>query len=357
MNTAPAAVRTQLRRGLALVEQGYAGNGLRGETVQWARRLADGDPITREKAIKMRAWFARHGVAKLESARRLRDPKSPAAVAYLLWGGDPSIAYKRSGWRDPVASWLRGVLAGFDRHSALRNSSDWRSAFDTDSVDEIDYMQRQVPALRGEIDSIVQRVLGAGAVAPLHYIGTGMTAMVVCDARKRGYKVARKPRDFAGLANEAEWLRIANTEPAIREHVARFYRWHASEGVIERECVRAKPSEKLRSYGRSDKIWKLHQLFRATMKRYGWSVPELKDDSYIDTRDRGLVLVDAGQVLRVGTNLAREVIAKHRNGAEPWQREFARGEIRAEMDRTIPRAVGERLNVRLAAMKNGRNRH
>lgn len=124
MNTAPASVRAQLRRGLALVEQGHAGNGLRGETVTWARRLADGDPISREKAIKMRAWFARHGVAKLESARRLRDPTSPAAVAYLLWGGTPSIGYRRTGWRDPVAAWLQGVLKGYESRSVRRNSAD-----------------------------------------------------------------------------------------------------------------------------------------------------------------------------------------------------------------------------------------
>lgn len=217
-------------------------------------------------------------------------------------------------------------------------------------------MFNRAPSLRSEIDSIVSRVLATGAAAPLRFLGIGMTGFVVCDARGRGYKIARKPYDFAGLANEAEWLRIANSEPAIRDHVARFTAWHEREGVIERECVRAKPREKIRGYGRSEKVWKLHQLFRKVMLPYGWSVPELKDDSYIDTRDRGLVLVDAGQVLRVGTKLAREVIAKHRAGAEPWQREFARGEIRAEMDRTIPRSIGERLNERLAALPNRRRR-
>ena len=108
--TAPASVRRMLRRGLALVTAGKAGKGLRGETTAWARDLADGLPITDAKARKMRAWFARHGAAVAESARRMRDPQSPAAVAWLLWGGDPSVAYRKTGWRDPVAGWLRGLL-------------------------------------------------------------------------------------------------------------------------------------------------------------------------------------------------------------------------------------------------------
>ncbi len=119
---APAAVRSALRKGLALVREGRAGKGLRGETVRWAERLADGEPIDYAKAKKMRAWFARHGVAKAESAKRLRDPKSPAATAYLLWGGNPQIPYRTSGWQDPVAPWLRDVLAKFESQRTGRRS-------------------------------------------------------------------------------------------------------------------------------------------------------------------------------------------------------------------------------------------
>lgn len=99
---APASVRAALRRGLALFAAGHGGKGLRPETVAWARRLARGEPITREKAVKMRAWFARH-VARAEVAARRRDPSSPASVAYLLWGGRPAIA------------WSQRVVRSFDR--------------------------------------------------------------------------------------------------------------------------------------------------------------------------------------------------------------------------------------------------
>ena len=112
---APASVRRAFREGLALHAAGRGGAGLRPETVAWARRLADGQPLTLAKARKARAWFARHGAAVAESARRQGDPQSPAAVAWLLWGGDPSIAYRRGSWRDPVAPWLDRALAGLER--------------------------------------------------------------------------------------------------------------------------------------------------------------------------------------------------------------------------------------------------
>lgn len=134
---APAAVRSALRKGLALVREGYAGKGLRGKTVEWAERLANGEPIDYAKAKKMRGWFARHGVAKAESAKRLRDPKSPAAVAYLLWGGTPSIPFRKAGWQDPVAPWLRDVLAKFESPRAGRRSE--RNPPDIEIVDTRQY--------------------------------------------------------------------------------------------------------------------------------------------------------------------------------------------------------------------------
>lgn len=128
--SAPASVRRAFRQGLALYAAGRGGAGLRPETVAWARRLADGEPITLAKARKMRAWFARHGAAVAESARRQRDPQSPAAVAWLLWGGDPSIAYRREGWRDPVAPWLDRALASLERRENPEYSMSHRPSED-----------------------------------------------------------------------------------------------------------------------------------------------------------------------------------------------------------------------------------
>lgn len=90
--TPPSGVRDALRRGLALHEQGYSGDGLQSETVAWATRMAGGEDVTFEKAAKMAAWFARHD-NEIERRARERDKTSPAYVAWLLWGGDPGMAW------------------------------------------------------------------------------------------------------------------------------------------------------------------------------------------------------------------------------------------------------------------------
>lgn len=111
---APASVRAALRRGIDLYNAGRGGKGLVDNTVDWARALADGAKITYPKAVKMRGWFARHGPPEEEATRRLRDPQSPAAVAWLLWGGDPAIPYRARGWEDPVNAWVRGAIAFYE---------------------------------------------------------------------------------------------------------------------------------------------------------------------------------------------------------------------------------------------------
>jgi hypothetical protein len=91
----PQAVVAAFARGLDLLRAGHGGRGLRPETVAWARRIVRGAPVTPAKLRLMRAWFARHGASPLEVARRRRDPTSPAAVAWALWGGDAGRAWAR----------------------------------------------------------------------------------------------------------------------------------------------------------------------------------------------------------------------------------------------------------------------
>ena len=113
-------MRRNLRAGLKLLDQGYGGAGLADDTIDWAKRLARGEAITKQKATKMRGWLARHGPPAAEAAARLRDPLSPAAVAWLLWGADPAVAYiglDRS--TDPVFVWLR-QLSAWDSQGKLR---------------------------------------------------------------------------------------------------------------------------------------------------------------------------------------------------------------------------------------------
>lgn len=92
--TAPESVRAELRRGLKWHEEGHSGDGLKPETVAWARRLADGAEITRDKAVKMSAWLARHAADK--SGKGFSPGEgypSPGRVAWALWGGDPAVGW------------------------------------------------------------------------------------------------------------------------------------------------------------------------------------------------------------------------------------------------------------------------
>lgn len=225
-----------------------------------------------------------------------------------------------------------------------------------DNADELARELGYVPSLRPELDGLVGRLLASGAVMPLHYLGVGMSGFVVCDAHGRGFKAARSSKTARSLvADEAEWLRVASMVPFVREHVARMVRYHADLGVIERECVRAKTASKQGRYRHRTEgdFYDLHRAIETAMLPYGWTAPELKADSYVMTRDRGPVLVDAGMAQRVGTNLARDVVAAHRDASvDPFDRMMARGQLRSEYDRTIPRAVGERLHQRLAPKDN-----
>lgn len=99
----PEAVREALRRGIELHEQGYSGDGLKPETVAWARRLAAGEAISPEKARAMRAWLARHAVDRRPD---WATDKTPGYVAWLLWGGDAA-----EGWSDKLVRQMEAADA------------------------------------------------------------------------------------------------------------------------------------------------------------------------------------------------------------------------------------------------------
>jgi hypothetical protein len=81
----PSTVRQACARGIRLYEDKKGGKGLRPETVEWARRIASGEEVSREKILKMRAWHARHSVDRRPN---WDNPPTPGYVAWLLWGGD-----------------------------------------------------------------------------------------------------------------------------------------------------------------------------------------------------------------------------------------------------------------------------
>lgn len=111
--TPPAPVVANLRRGLDLEQRGYGGPGLRRETVRAARRMVAGGAVTPAHARVMRAWLVRHDGNEPERARRMSDPTSPAAVAWLLWGGTPHRELDDNDvWR-----WLARILPPAPKHN------------------------------------------------------------------------------------------------------------------------------------------------------------------------------------------------------------------------------------------------
>lgn len=196
------------------------------------------------------------------------------------------------------------------------------------------------------------RALRVGAKRPLRYVGMGMTAIVLCDARGRAFKVGRRPDSAANRAmlhDEAEWLRVASAMPEVRRHVARFYRFHAAENVIERECVRGGSHREDRNNARYD----LHRAIEKAMLRHGWSAPEYKDDSYVYASGRGWVLVDASMAHLVGTRLAaraaRTLKGESFEGDSPSDLAFA---LRAEAGRTLPERTAHSLSDKLLALRD-----
>jgi hypothetical protein len=204
---------------------------------------------------------------------------------------------------------------------------------------------RTLRVLGDEFDEAAVRAVKAGAVGDLTYQGAGATGIVFCDERKIAYKVARQGREES-VAEEAEWLMKAAHIPGVREHVARNTRYDKRRNVLIRECVSGASG----TPRQTSKLFDIHQGIRTAMAPYGWLSPEFKTDSYVMTRGRGAVLVDASSALRVGGELVRyaqDVLAARRPQTERLEDiAFA---IRQERGGSIPAAVADKLLAKLRA--------
>ena len=101
--TPPEPVREAARRGLELrrltgrggLDREQAGRLGIGSGVARAEQLAAGEALTLADLKRMKAFFARHDGERERNAR-LANERSPANVAWLLWGGDEGRAWAQA---------------------------------------------------------------------------------------------------------------------------------------------------------------------------------------------------------------------------------------------------------------------
>jgi hypothetical protein len=87
----PAGVRSAAKRAQKWVADGKAGGGFTDVGRARMAQLARGGQISRDTAVKMRAFFARHSKSSkgAEGFRANQDGyPSPGRVAWDAWGGD-----------------------------------------------------------------------------------------------------------------------------------------------------------------------------------------------------------------------------------------------------------------------------
>lgn len=91
----PAGVRAAAKRAQQWVKDGKAGGGFTDVGRARMAQLARGGSISRDVAVKMRAYFARHDVDKKARGFRAGEEgyPSPGRVAFDAWGGEAGQAW------------------------------------------------------------------------------------------------------------------------------------------------------------------------------------------------------------------------------------------------------------------------
>ncbi len=105
----PEYMQNNARKGLEYYKEGLGGAGLTQGTIREARQIASGN-ISDNKVIRMNAWFARHLTdldAPQNSDRSHEDFPSAGAVAWYLWGGNPTNPEQAMKWASAEAERIR----------------------------------------------------------------------------------------------------------------------------------------------------------------------------------------------------------------------------------------------------------
>ena len=113
----PESVQAAARQALEWISDGRAGDGFTSVGRNRAQQLASGGVVSRETLVKMRAYFARHGVDKEAEDWGDKSDPTPGMVAWYAWGGDAGRT-----WVNRVVVEKRAVPAAIkDLHLNVEN--------------------------------------------------------------------------------------------------------------------------------------------------------------------------------------------------------------------------------------------
>ena len=86
---------------LDYIKNGFAGDGMEKETIRWVKLVADGKPLSLEKAKKGYKFFQRHNYYKDTKNQGDTNPNQPAPwyVARMAWFGDDGESFFNRVWR------------------------------------------------------------------------------------------------------------------------------------------------------------------------------------------------------------------------------------------------------------------
>lgn len=109
----PVYIRRNARKGLDYYAEGLGGDGLVARTIREARELAAGR-VTEDKVVRAAAWGARH-MADLDAVQNSNPNNDqfpgPGAVAFYLWGMDPTKPQQALQWFERQAERVKAERA------------------------------------------------------------------------------------------------------------------------------------------------------------------------------------------------------------------------------------------------------
>jgi HK97 family phage prohead protease len=116
----PRFIQEQAARGLDYYSKGFGGDGLVERTIREARQMSRGS-VPDSKPARMAAWFARHR-GDLDSPRNSdenhEDFPGPGAVAWMLWGGNPTSEPMRAAkWAERQSQDERNYPVNYERRT------------------------------------------------------------------------------------------------------------------------------------------------------------------------------------------------------------------------------------------------